>query len=104
MRLTKFENIFKERMYCGIYTTLTLFFFPVDWWTSARHPDLGQIAELLYDMIQQLGPEYEYLMEPPRSTHRHEALRRLFLKAIVTLRQEAPITLDSSWRIALRSS
>ena len=104
-RLTAFENIFKGRKY-GDWDTLTaLCFAHPDWWRGVLHPALVPIlAELLHKLALQVGPEYEYLIVPPRSTHLHEAFRRLLLQAVVALDRLPPITLDPSRRVAPRSS
>ncbi|KAF8328810.1 uncharacterized protein EI90DRAFT_3125564 [Cantharellus anzutake] len=99
MHFATFEGILKGRRYRAADTSASLFFFPLSWWKSALHPALGPVlGELLHNMGVQVGPEYEYLIEPPRDTNLHEVLRRLLLQAIVTLNQQPPITLDSSRR------
>src|SRR5258708_4747138 len=97
IHLTKFENTLKGRKY-GDPGGSDFFFFPLDWWRGALHPALVPIlAELLHKLALQVGPEYEYLIVPPCSTHLHEAFQRLLLQAVVALKQVPPITLDLSW-------
>ncbi|KAF8324863.1 uncharacterized protein EI90DRAFT_3074155 [Cantharellus anzutake] len=99
MELARFEQTLNSRRYRDVDMSTLLFFLPLDWWKRALHPELGPVlGELLHNIALQVGPEYEYLIEPPRSTNLHEALRRLLLRAIVTLNQQPPITLDSSRR------
>ncbi|KAF8342766.1 uncharacterized protein EI90DRAFT_3115309 [Cantharellus anzutake] len=103
-KLTEFEDTLNGRTYRGSDRTTYLFYQDLDWWRQTLHPALGPVlGELLHKMTQQVGPEYEYLIDPPRSTHLHEAFRRLLLQAIVALRQQPPIALDSSRRVGRRS-
>ena len=97
-RLTTFENTLKGRKYGGLDMLTPLCLSPPDWWSGALHPALVPIlAELLHKLALQVGPEYEYLIVPPCSTHLHEAFQRLLLQAVVALKQVPPITLDLSW-------
>jgi len=102
--LTEFKHMHKGRRYG--YGMDDLFFQKkFAWWVTALHPGLGLVpARLLHQMSRHVSPEYEYLIQPPRSTHLHETFRRLLLQAIVELNGQPPITLDSSRRIARDSN
>jgi len=101
--LAEFETIHKGRKYRHSPDNI-LFMNGLVWWRNALHPELRPVlAELLYQMSLHVGPEYEFLIQPPHSTHLHEAFHRLLLQAIVELKGQPPITLDSSRRIACHS-
>ena len=102
--LTEFEHMHKGRRY-GHGIEDFLFHRGLDWWRKALHPELRPVlAELLHQMSRHVGPEYEYLIQPPCPTHLHEMFCRLLLQAIVELNGQPPITLDSSRRIARDSN
>ncbi|TFK81815.1 hypothetical protein K466DRAFT_655990 [Polyporus arcularius HHB13444] len=62
-------------------------------WARYFHPDLRDVAQLLYDIRCQVAPEYEYWTPRPPDDHLHEALQRLILQYLVEHRDK-DIALD----------
>ncbi len=62
-------------------------------WARYFHPDLRDVAQLLYDIRCQVAPEYEYWTPRPPDDHLHEALQRLILQYLVDHRDK-DISLD----------
>jgi hypothetical protein len=60
---------------------------------NALHPNLAFLAPMFADMCAQIRPEYAYLSPSPLREHLHEAMRRLLLRQIVDMGEDA-IRLD----------
>jgi hypothetical protein len=56
---------------------------------EALHPELATLAPMLVSMCDQIRPEYSYLSPAPPKEHLHEAMRRILLRQIVSMRGNA---------------
>ncbi|KAJ3491354.1 hypothetical protein NLI96_g770 [Meripilus lineatus] len=60
--------------------------------SDSLDPKLESFTDFIWDVLRQIGPEYDLLYPPPPPEHLHEAIRRMLLKAIYEM--EDPIALD----------
>ncbi|KAI0796233.1 hypothetical protein C8Q75DRAFT_367824 [Abortiporus biennis] len=68
-----------------------IFGYSIDMFEDVLHPGLKCLAPMLFEMMVQVEPEYGFLDTPPREEHLHEALRRILLKYIVSMKADIPL-------------
>ncbi|KAI0719834.1 hypothetical protein C8T65DRAFT_635338 [Cerioporus squamosus] len=65
-------------------------------WARYFHPEMRDVARLLYDIRKQVAPEYEYWTPRPPDDHLHEAMQRLILQYLVDHRhKDIPLDPDN---------
>lgn len=55
-------------------------------WSIELHSKLTPIARTMVQLTDQISPEYGYLEPPPKADHLHEALRRILLNQILSMK------------------
>ena len=76
----------------------TMFHFNVDDWKHALHPKLSFIAPVLWQLCEQVQPEYSLVTPAPHELHLHEAIQRILLNLIWNMKDSDHILLDQRLR------
>jgi len=82
----------------GVDTRAGIFNLNTTAWKAALHPKLSFIASMLRSLCSQVHPEYSLVVPPPPELHLHEAIQRILLSNIWSMKDSDHIALGPTLR------